>query len=48
LGQVGIAAELPSGDFATSNFDHESFFRFLLAAGESYEFIPADRFNSEA
>ncbi|KAJ7583475.1 hypothetical protein C8J56DRAFT_1055239 [Mycena floridula] len=42
---VGISAELPSGQYADHNLDHESFFRFLLAKGEAYQTIPEDRFN---
>ncbi|KAH9918099.1 ketoacyl-synt-domain-containing protein [Fomitopsis serialis] len=42
---VGIAAELPSGDWSESNLDYNSFYDFLLQGGEAYEKMPADRFN---
>ncbi|KZW01287.1 hypothetical protein EXIGLDRAFT_830237 [Exidia glandulosa HHB12029] len=46
--QVGIAARLPSGAHSSSDFDYQSFNEFLLAKGESYERIPADRLNIDA
>ncbi|EIN09536.1 polyketide synthase [Punctularia strigosozonata HHB-11173 SS5] len=45
---VGIAAELPSGEFAANNLDYNAFFQFLLQRGESYEFIPKDRFDIDS
>ncbi|KAF7373671.1 Reducing polyketide synthase FUB1 [Mycena sanguinolenta] len=45
---VGISAELPSGDYAEENLDHETFFRFLLEGGQAYQKIPMERFNAEA
>ncbi|KAF8192413.1 beta-ketoacyl synthase [Mycena galopus ATCC 62051] len=45
---VGISAALPSGAYSETNFDHASFFDFLLRSGESYEPIPSTRFNIEA
>ncbi|TFY55679.1 hypothetical protein EVJ58_g8093 [Rhodofomes roseus] len=42
---VGIAAELPSGDWSKSNLDYSSFYDFLLQGGQAYESIPLDRFN---
>lgn len=45
--KVGIASELPSGEHSTSNLDHEEFFRLLLARKETYEKLPADRFDAE-
>ncbi|KAI0731474.1 ketoacyl-synt-domain-containing protein [Fomitopsis betulina] len=41
----GIAAELPSGSWSSTNLDHKAFFEFLLSGGESYEKIPIERFN---
>lgn len=46
--QVGIATRLPSGTHSTSDFDHDTFFKFLLDKGESYERVPKDRFNIDA
>jgi hypothetical protein len=43
--QVGISAEFPSGLHSDVNFDHKSFFDFLLAGEEASERIPEDRFN---
>lgn len=43
--QVGIAAELPSGEYSKKNFDHIAFFDFLLQGGSSYERIPLERFD---
>ncbi|KAJ6515504.1 putative polyketide synthase [Mycena sanguinolenta] len=45
---VGLSAELPSGNARDSNFDHDAFFEFLLAKGEAYEDVPAERFNIDA
>ncbi|KAJ6512896.1 hypothetical protein C8R45DRAFT_1206846 [Mycena sanguinolenta] len=45
---VGISAELPSGDYAEENLNHETFFRFLLEGGQAYQKIPMERFNAEA
>ncbi|PCH36322.1 hypothetical protein WOLCODRAFT_108541 [Wolfiporia cocos MD-104 SS10] len=45
---VGIATELPSGTHAASNLDHQAFYQFLLDGLESYERIPAGRFNIDA
>ncbi|KAI0060607.1 polyketide synthase [Artomyces pyxidatus] len=42
---VGIAAELPSGHWSSTNLNYDSFFQFLLESGEAYETIPAERFN---
>jgi hypothetical protein len=42
---VGISAELPSGNHLDVNFDHKTFFTFLLAKGEAYEEVPAERFD---
>ncbi|EPQ52402.1 polyketide synthase, partial [Gloeophyllum trabeum ATCC 11539] len=47
LAQIGIAAQLPSGSHSDTNFDFDSFFRFLLNKGEAYETIPVERFNVE-
>ncbi|KAJ7157757.1 putative polyketide synthase [Mycena filopes] len=44
---VGIAADLPSGTHSDNNFDHSSFFEFLLHSGEAYERIPTSRFDTE-
>ncbi|TFY60143.1 hypothetical protein EVJ58_g5333 [Rhodofomes roseus] len=41
----GIAAELPSGSWSSTNLDHKSFFEFLLSGGEAYEKVPIERFN---
>ena len=46
--QVGIAAELPSGETSMENLDHKQFFEFLLNKGEAYERIPTDRFNIDS
>jgi hypothetical protein len=46
--QVGIAAELPSGEATVENFDHKQFFEFLLNKGEAYERIPLERFNIDS
>lgn len=46
--QVGIAAELPSGDSADDNFDYPRFNKFLLDSGESYVRIPKERFNIDS
>ncbi|KAF8213913.1 hypothetical protein K438DRAFT_1902128 [Mycena galopus ATCC 62051] len=45
---VGLSAELPSGNTRDSNLDHDAFFEFLLAKGEAYEQVPAERFNIDA
>ncbi|KIJ47810.1 hypothetical protein M422DRAFT_248376 [Sphaerobolus stellatus SS14] len=45
---VGIAAQLPSGHAAPTNFDHKEFFDFLLDKGEAYERIPMERFNIDS
>ncbi|EGO26553.1 putative polyketide synthase [Serpula lacrymans var. lacrymans S7.9] len=42
---VGIAADLPSGDYAPTNLDYKKFMEFLLNKGEAYEEIPKERFN---
>ncbi|KAJ7301903.1 hypothetical protein DFH08DRAFT_992112 [Mycena albidolilacea] len=42
---VGISAEFPSGTLSDTNFDHKSFFDFLLAGQDAYERVPQDRFN---
>jgi acyl transferase domain-containing protein/aryl carrier-like protein len=42
---VGLAAELPSGTTSTTNLDVNEFYEFLLNKSESYEKMPADRFN---
>ncbi|KAJ7638204.1 putative polyketide synthase [Roridomyces roridus] len=44
---VGISADLPSGTSSDTNYDHASFYEFLLASGESYERIPAGRLDIE-
>ena len=46
--QVGIAAELPSGDLANTNFDYPRFNKFLLDGGQSYVRIPKERFNVDS
>lgn len=43
--QVGISAEFPSGTLSEDNFDHQSFFDFLLSGKDAAERIPKDRFN---
>ncbi|KDR73164.1 hypothetical protein GALMADRAFT_158296 [Galerina marginata CBS 339.88] len=45
---VGVSVELPSGGHSAENFDHKSFFEFLLSSGEAYEEMPSGRFNVEA
>lgn len=45
LVQVGISAEFPSGTLSETNFDHQSFFDFLLSGKDASERVPADRFN---
>ncbi|KAJ7351379.1 polyketide synthase [Mycena albidolilacea] len=42
---VGISAEFPSGTLSETNFDHKSFFEFLLKGQDAYERVPKDRFN---
>ncbi|KAJ7885730.1 polyketide synthase [Mycena olivaceomarginata] len=42
---VGISAEFPSGTLSETNFDHQSFFDFLLSGKDASERVPADRFN---
>ncbi|KAJ6494580.1 polyketide synthase [Mycena sanguinolenta] len=42
---VGISAEFPSGTFSEANFDHQSFFDFLLTGQDASERVPKDRFN---
>ncbi|TFK49392.1 hypothetical protein OE88DRAFT_1662947 [Heliocybe sulcata] len=44
---VGIAVELPAGANRPGNLDLASFCEFLYKKGESYEKIPAERFNIE-
>jgi hypothetical protein len=44
--QVGIAVEFPSGLHDTDNLDYESFFDLLLNSEQTYEPIPATRFNT--
>ena len=46
--QVGLAAQLPSGNTSTDNLDSKQFFEFLLNKGEAYEKIPLERFNIDA
>lgn len=43
--KVGISAEFPSGTLSETNFDHKSFFEFLLKGQDAYERVPKDRFN---
>ncbi|KAJ7622843.1 polyketide synthase [Mycena polygramma] len=42
---VGISAEFPSGTLSENNFDHQSFFDFLLTGQDAAERVPKDRFN---
>ncbi|KAK7057599.1 polyketide synthase [Favolaschia claudopus] len=42
---VGMSAEFPSGTLSDSNFDHQSFFDFLLSGKDAAERVPKDRFN---
>ncbi|KAK7039784.1 polyketide synthase [Favolaschia claudopus] len=42
---VGISAEFPSGMHSDRNFDHNSFFDFLLQGQDAYERVPTERFN---
>ncbi|KAF8920772.1 polyketide synthase [Mucidula mucida] len=42
---VGISAEFPSGTLSETNFDHQSFFDFLLTGQDASERIPKERFN---
>ncbi|KAF7351064.1 Polyketide synthase [Mycena sanguinolenta] len=44
---VGISAEFPSGTLSEDNFDHQSFFDFLLSGKDATERVPKDRFNIE-
>ncbi|KAF8178693.1 polyketide synthase [Mycena galopus ATCC 62051] len=44
---VGISAEFPSGTLSEANFDHQSFFDFLLSGKDATERVPKDRFNIE-
>ncbi|KAI0695501.1 polyketide synthase [Cerioporus squamosus] len=44
---VGIAAQLPSGNFANDDLDYTSFLDFLMKRGEAYENIPQARFNTQ-
>lgn len=43
--QVGIAAELPSGEHSTSNLSHDELFKLLLQKKETYQKVPIDRFD---
>lgn len=43
--QVGIAAELPSGEHSTANFSHDELFKILLQKKETYQKVPIDRFD---
>lgn len=43
--QVGIAAELPSGEHSTTNFSHDELFKLLLQKKETYQKVPEDRFD---
>ena len=43
--KVGIAAQLPSGVWAETNLDYDTFFDFLLEKGQAYGPIPMSRFN---
>lgn len=43
--QVGIAAELPSGEHSTANFNHDELFKLLLQKKETYQKMPKDRFD---
>ncbi|KAJ7066919.1 hypothetical protein C8F01DRAFT_1340925 [Mycena amicta] len=45
---VGISTSLPSGADATENLGHDAFFDFLLASGQSYETMPANRCDIDA
>lgn len=45
LRQVGIAAELPSGEHSTSNLSHDELFKLLLQKKETYQKVPIDRFD---
>ncbi|EJD43640.1 ketoacyl-synt-domain-containing protein [Auricularia subglabra TFB-10046 SS5] len=45
---VGISARLPGGALSASDLNHDTFFEFLLRGGESYERIPADRFDIDS
>ncbi|KAF8195303.1 hypothetical protein K438DRAFT_802881 [Mycena galopus ATCC 62051] len=42
---VGISAEFPSGTLSNTNFDHQSFFDFLLSGKDAAERVPRERFN---
>ncbi|KAF9016931.1 polyketide synthase [Hymenopellis radicata] len=42
---VGISAEFPSGTLSEKNFDHQSFFDFLLTGQHASERVPKERFN---
>ncbi|KAF8161949.1 hypothetical protein K438DRAFT_2070439 [Mycena galopus ATCC 62051] len=43
---VGISVEIPSGTTDHNNLNHDSFFKFLLEKGQSYEPFPPDRFKN--
>lgn len=46
--QVGVALELPSGDFSEMNLDYHSFWQFLLEKRDAYEPIPEERLRGIA
>lgn len=41
--QVGIAAQLPSGNSSDENLDYRSFWEFLLQKQDAYGSVPAER-----
>jgi hypothetical protein len=41
--EVGLAAQLPSGEYAEDNLNHRTLWQFLLAKGQAYEKIPQNR-----
>ncbi|TFY67380.1 hypothetical protein EVJ58_g1650 [Rhodofomes roseus] len=45
---VGLSVELPSGKYSPKNLDHDAFFQLLLDGVDTYERMPAGRFNADA
>ncbi|KAF7371222.1 Polyketide synthase [Mycena sanguinolenta] len=43
---VGVAAQIPSGDFSTNDLGYRAFWDFLAAQGQAYQRLNADHFAS--
>ncbi|KAJ6492293.1 hypothetical protein C8R45DRAFT_1137473 [Mycena sanguinolenta] len=46
IAMVGVAAQLPSGDFSTNDLGYDTLWDFLAVKGQAYQPISADQFTS--